>query len=158
MLEKPDFSEYVSSSYPLEQLDNRPFLVKVRENIKEKLHKNDKEDDNRATDFQFSSSISDIKPLEAPNYTMSPTRSEVMTTSDIIDTRTDYLAQEREGRIEQAKQMLNEDLRNIHPKTETVDLNRQRLNDELSSIQPKTEKVNTGSEVLIALAQQGRGM
>ncbi len=162
--EVPDLSGYVCSSAMLKQLDNRPFLGKVKDFIQNNRENNSDERAVQQGETGISIDIRNTTPLHRPMYerdsmfASDPSTFVLMTTSDIIDTRTDYLAQEREGRIEQAKQMLNEDLRNIHPKTETVDLNRQRLNDELSSIQPKTEKVNTGSEVLIALAQQGRGM
>ena len=43
-----------------------------------------------------------------------------MQTSEVIDTRTDYLKDERESKIEKAGKELKENLAKIHPKKENV--------------------------------------
>ena len=160
----PDLSGYVCSSIMLEQLDNRSFFEKAKDFIQNNKKNNAEDNDVQQDGKEVSIGIRNTTPLQKPMYERDPMFASepstvvLMSTSEIIDTRTDYLAQERESRIENAKQMLSEDLRNIHPKTETVDLNKQKLNDELSNIHPKTENVVNSNDLVMAMIQQGRGM
>ena len=60
---------------------------------------------------EYRTGVNDTKPQSVPRYDLetSGRRSKVLKTSDVIDTRSDFLAKERQKRIEMEK---------IHGKTE----------------------------------------
>ena len=96
--EAPNWA-YCYPAIDLKKQDETKFLGKVFSAVKDKLginNKNEKEGiegENNA--------INNVDRQGVPDYeaVSSPTRSEVMVTNDVIDTRTDYLVKEREERV-----------------------------------------------------------
>ncbi|MBQ8750813.1 MAG: hypothetical protein IJZ30_04165 [Alphaproteobacteria bacterium] len=123
-VDEPDFSKYVASSEKLRKKDAYSFSNSVEEHFASFVE--NKRDVDSVSKYRigekYQVGLNDVSPMNAPDYNMEfgERRSDVMQTNEIIDTRSDFLARERQGRLDNAKLTLEEDLSKIHPKTEKV--------------------------------------
>ncbi len=119
----PNFEKYVATPNMLKDLDKRSFPRKVVDFVKEKIKKKDKP--SMGTAEGSKNKIENTEHLKKPLYEYDsrfgkPLYSEMVQTSEVIDTRTNFLKEERESKIEKAGKELKENLAKIHPKTEIV--------------------------------------
>lgn len=106
-----DVSKDVGESSLLKEKDERSWFKKAKDLLKSKFNKNKKDEGGGESIIseKYRVAVKRDEPLEKPNYGKhsSATRSDVLTTNDVIDTRTDFLKKEREERI---KNKLNNEL------------------------------------------------
>ena len=111
----PDLSSYVSKSYKLKKKDERSFGEKAKDYIKDKLGIKKKKEEN--VNVEYSNGIGDVDSMSAPDYErLEGDRSEVLYTNNVIDTRTDFLVQERNEKVQNSINKSIEFIQNYHKK------------------------------------------
>ncbi|MBE6463438.1 MAG: hypothetical protein E7005_06770 [Alphaproteobacteria bacterium] len=130
MEKMPDFDEYIQTPDFLTKLDERPLLKKAMRFMAEQVGIAKKVEDIREKMDIFAKKGENIgvrrtTPLRAPKLLARDgefSRSEFLYTSDIIDTRSDYLLEERRARLlqfndrvdERLESNANEEIKNEH--------------------------------------------
>ena len=130
MEKMPDFDEHIQTPDFLTKLDERPLLKKAMRFMAEQVGIAKKVEDIREKMDIFAKKGENIgvrrtTPLQAPKLLARDgefSRSEFLYTSDIIDTRSDYLLEERRARLlqfndrvdERLESNANEEIKNEH--------------------------------------------
>ena len=112
-VDEPDFSQYIASSEKLKLKDAYGFSNYMSDyfSLYKKDSKKEKVVGNYKIGNEYRVEVDDVAPAATPKYWLEKgkRRSKTLYTNEIIDTRSDFLAKERQKRVEMEK---------IHGKTE----------------------------------------